>query len=214
MFPAELFAFLQDLKANNRREWFTENKARYEDTVRQPLSRFVEAFAEPLEAISPHCLCDKGSIFRIHRDTRFSPDKTPYKTHAAAQFRHERGKDVHAPGFYLHLEPGEVFVGGGLWRPDSASLSKVRSYMVAWPDRWRQAKSGGALGGDSLSRSPRGFAPDHPLVEDLKRKDFVMMVSFSEKEACRADFLERCGQACGRVGPLIQFLCQALDFAY
>ena len=125
-FGRTFFEFLEDLKANNNSEWFKANKERYIDEVRTPLQQFVLDFAPHLKKISPHFVADPrpvgGSIFRIYRDIRFSKDKTPYKTHAAAQFRHKGGKDVHAPGFYLHLAPGEVFAGFGIWRPDSPSL--------------------------------------------------------------------------------------------
>ena len=95
-----------------------------------------------LKKISPHFIADPrpvgGSIFRIYRDIRFSKDKQPYKTHAAAQFRHEAGKDVHAPGFYLHLAVGEVFAGFGIWRPDSSSLLKIRKAIINHPDQWKK----------------------------------------------------------------------------
>ncbi|MCH7945702.1 MAG: TIGR02453 family protein, partial [Armatimonadetes bacterium] len=110
----ELLKFLSDLKKNNNRQWFQKNKDRYESDVREPLLKFIEAFEPRLHKISPHFIADArktgGSLFRIYRDTRFSHDKRPYKTHAGVQFRHERAKDVHAPGFYLHIEPKQVFV--------------------------------------------------------------------------------------------------------
>ena len=102
-----LFDFFRELKANNNREWFQANKERYERQVREPLLQFVEDFGVRLAEISPHYVADarrsSGSLFRINRDVRFSADKSPYKTAAGIQFRHESGKDVHAPGFYLHL---------------------------------------------------------------------------------------------------------------
>ena len=214
MFTPALFQFLRDLAANNRREWFQANRADYESLVRRPLQEFAEAFAGPLEDFSMHFIADKGSLFRIHRDVRFSADKSPYKTHAAAQFRHERGKDVHAPGFYLHLEAGGAFAGGGLWRPDACALNKVRQAIVAWPGRWVESLAGGPLEGESLSRPPRGYAADHPLIEDLKRKDFVRTVQFTQEEVCRPDFLLRFTDSCAQVGPLVRFLCEALDLPY
>ena len=113
-----LFDFMRELKANNERPWFEANKARYRAEVRDPMLDFIEAFAEPLAEISPHFRADPrpngGSLFRIYRDTRFAKDKTPYKTNVGAHFRHEAGKDAHAPGFYLHLEPGMCFAGCGV----------------------------------------------------------------------------------------------------
>src|SRR5919112_754543 len=114
-FGPELFGFLAELRAHNDRDWFAANKERYEGDVLEPALAFIEDFEPHLRAISPHLRADArrvgGSLFRIYRDTRFSKDKTPYKTTAGIYFRHEQGKDVQAPGFYLHLAPGEVFAG-------------------------------------------------------------------------------------------------------
>lgn len=138
----ELFTFLKELKENNDKTWFQENKGRYEKQVREPLFRFIADFGIHLAWISQHYVADPrkvgGSLFRIHRDIRFSPDKSPYKTHAGIQFRHESGKDVHAPGFYLHLEPNNVFTAIGVWQPDAESLGKIRDAIVAHADRWQQ----------------------------------------------------------------------------
>src|SRR4029078_4024466 len=135
----ELFAFLEDLRANNDRDWFAANKHRYEEHVLEPALDFVAAFAPYLETISPRFLADArpsgGSLFRIYRDTRFSKDKSPYKTNVGIHFRHERAKDAHAPGFYLHLGPDEVFAGGGVWHPDTQAATRVREASVAVPDR-------------------------------------------------------------------------------
>ena len=134
-FEPSLFKYLRDLKNNNERPWFKANKARYEEELRGPMLRFIEDFAPHLEKISVHFLADArpvgGSLFRIYRDTRFAKDKTPYKTHAGAHFRHVRAKDVHAPGFYLHMEPGNVFMGAGIWHPDNPTLGKIREAIVA-----------------------------------------------------------------------------------
>ena len=130
----ELTKFLRQLAKNNNREWFQKNKERYEGEVRDPLLRFVEAFGPRLQKISPHFVADPkkmgGSLFRIYRDTRFSRDKSPYKTFCGVQFRHERAKDVHAPGFYLHIQPDEVFVGVGLWHPEGDTLRLIRDAIV------------------------------------------------------------------------------------
>ena len=130
----KLFNFLSELKENNNKEWFESNKARYESDVREPLLRFVTDFGVRLAEVSPHFVADArksgGSLFRIYRDVRFSKDKTPYKTNAGLQLRHESGKDVHAPGFYLHLQPNEVFIGVGIWHPDNTTLGKIRDAIV------------------------------------------------------------------------------------
>ena len=108
-FDPEFFEFMADLAANNDREWFAANKERYEAEVLEPALAFIEDFSYRLREISPNFVADPrrtgGSLFRIYRDTRFAKDKTPFKTHTGMQFRHVAGKDVHAPGFYLHLDP-------------------------------------------------------------------------------------------------------------
>ena len=180
-FSPELFRFLRQLKKNNRRDWFAANKPRYEREVRDPLLGFITDFGPRLSKISSHFVADPrpagGSMFRIYRDTRFAKDKSPYKIMAAAQFRHQDGKDVHAPGFYLHLEPGNVFVGTGIYHPDNRTPTKVRDAIIEHPDRWRRIvtarafKENWTLGGGSLKKPPRGYDPEHPFIEDLKRKD-------------------------------------------
>ncbi|HZD04000.1 MAG TPA: TIGR02453 family protein, partial [Longimicrobiales bacterium] len=137
-FSPALFRFLQDLADHNDRDWFDANRHRYEEDVREPALRFILAFGPRLKEISPHFRADPrkqgGSLFRIHRNLRFQPDAPPYKTHTGIQFRHEAGRDAHAPGFYLHLEPGGCFVGVGTWRPDSTTLKVIREAIVADPD--------------------------------------------------------------------------------
>ena len=220
-FTPELFAFLADLRENNNREWFAANKDRYESAVLEPALDFVADFAPYLDKISPHIRADPrpsgGSLFRIYRDTRFSKDKTPYKTNVGINFRHERAKDAHAPGFYLHLSPGEVFAGGGVWHPDTAAVGRIREAIVADPDGWRRATRTGAfaktfaLGGDSLKRPPAGFDADHPFVEDLKRKDFFGWTQLTEEQATAPGFVAEYARLCRGVWPLMRFLGEALD---
>ncbi len=221
----ELFDFLRELKENNNRDWFQANKARYESGVKEPLLAFVAAFDEPLRSVSPHMRADSrpvgGSMFRIYRDVRFGKDKSPYKTHAAAQFRHVKaGRDIHAPGFYLHLEPGLVFGGAGVKAPDSASLRKIRERIVADPDGWHQATSSGDLErgcrfeGAALKRAPKGFDPDHPQIEDLKKKEYILVQDFTEKAATRSDFLDRYLAFCQKAAPLMAFLAGPLDLEW
>jgi len=223
-FGPGLFRFLRDLKVSNDRAWFAANKGRYEDEVRGPALDFVADVAPHLERVSPHFVADPrpsgGSLFRIHRDTRFAKDKSPYKTYVGIQFRHELGKDAHAPGFYLHLEPASVFVGAGIWHPDPSTLARIREAIVDDPEAWRRATSGKTfderfqLAGESLKRAPAGFDPAHPLIEDLKRKDFICVASHTEKDVCAAGFLEDFARTCRDASPLVRFLCAALDVPY
>ena len=223
-FGPELFDFLADLRANNDREWFQANKGRYEQRVKEPLLRFIEDFEPYLHSISEHFVADArangGSMFRIYRDVRFSKDKTPYKTQAAVHFRHEAGKSAHAPGFYLHLAPDEVFAGVGLWRPDSAALGRIRDRIVADAAGWENAVGASAfveefdLAGDSLKRPPKGFDPEHPRIEDLKRKDHVATCMFDEDEATAAGFIDSFADACRRASPYVEFLTTAVELPY
>ena len=223
-FGPELFEFLLDLRANNMREWFQENKGRYERHVKEPLLQFIEDFEPYLHSISEHFVADArangGSMFRIYRDVRFSKDKTPYKTQAAVHFRHEAGKSAHAPGFYLHLAPDEVFAGVGLWRPDSAALGRIRDRIVAGPAGWENVAGATEfvdefdLGGDSLKRPPKGFDPEHPHIEDLKRKDHVAACMFDEDEATAAGFIDSFADACRTASPYMEFLTRAVGLPY
>lgn len=216
----QLFDFLRDLRNHNHREWFQANKERYERDVRDPLLAFVRDAAAPLAKISPEIQADArpsgGSLFRIYRDTRFSKDKTPYKTHAAVQFRHRGGKDVHAPGFYLHLESGNVFVGAGLWRPESEPLRAVRTAIATRPADWKRVVNAPAfkkmcvLEGEVAKRPPTGFAAEHPLIDEIRRKDFIAVARFKDGEAIRPGFLDAVITACRAAAPLNAFICRAL----
>jgi len=159
-------------------------------------------------------------MFRIYRDTRFATDKRPYKTNVGAQFRHHSSGDAHAPGFYLHLDPGEIFCGGGIWHPESATLQSIRSAIVHEPARWKRATQSKAftkhceIWGESLARPPRGFDPDHPLLADLKRKDFFGLTSFTEKQACQPDFIDQVARSCAACSDLVHFLCDAVGIGF
>src|SRR6202047_2615171 len=146
-FGAGFFQFFRELSANNRRDWFQANKSRFETEVRDPMIRFIGDFSPRLRVISRHYYADPspvgGSMFRIYRDVRFSKDKSPYKTNAGMFFHHVAGREkgIATPGFYLHLSPGEVFVGAGLWHPESQNLAKIRDAIVTHPDRWKRSTS-------------------------------------------------------------------------
>lgn len=222
-FNKATFTFLEELVENNDREWFKTNKSRYEEVVRDPALRFITDFAPRLKSLSRHFRADPrlvgGSLFRIYRDTRFSKDKSPYKTYTGIQFRHDAGKDAHAPGFYLHLEPGSIFVGVGTWRPDSASVKKIRDHLVDDPAGWGRAtgkrfSSRFSLAGDSLKRPPKGFDPEHRLIEDLKRKDFIGVANLSQSRVVRRDFMDEFEEIAKAGVPLVRFLCRALDVPF
>ena len=223
-FSPALFTFLRDLKKNNDRDWFKANRPRYEDVVQEPALAFIEDFGPHLHAISPHFRADPrpagGSLFRIYRDTRFSKDKSPYKTHIGIHFRHELAKSAHAPGFYLHLEPGQTFLGAGIWRPDTEPLAQIRAAIAEDPGRWISATRADEfadvydLGGDSLKRAPAEFDPEHPLIDELKRKDFIAMRSVTDKAACSRGFVEDTAGTFAVAGPLVRFLCDAIGVPF
>ena len=219
-----LFDFLRELKANNERSWFEANKARYIADVRDPMLDFIAAFGEPLAEISPHFVADPrangGSLFRIYRDTRFSPDKRPYKTNVGAHFRHVAGKDAHAPGFYLHLDTEACFAGCGIWSPGGESLAKIRNAIADNPGEWKRVSQAKAfretfdIMGQSLKRPPRGFDASHPLIEDLKRKDFVARTRFDEADAVQPDFLQRFVQIVSTGAEFVRFLSRAIGVPF
>ena len=217
-FRPELFTFLRQLKRNNKREWFAKNKHRYETDVRDPALLFIAGFAPHLHKLSPHFVADprpsRGSLFRIYRDTRFASDNTPFKTHVGIHFSHSSGKDAHAPVFYLHLEPDGCFAAAGVWHPDNAALTKLRSAIVAEPQAWTKVRKKIELEGDTLKRPPRGFDPNHRFIEDLKRKDFVASVEFEEADLCQASFTRDFAAACKTMLPLVEFTTRALDLDF
>jgi uncharacterized protein (TIGR02453 family) len=216
-FTPDLFRFLEELTANNQREWFLANKERYISAVRDPFLRFIADLSFPLNSISPYAVADPrpsgGSLFRIYRDVRFSEDKSPYKTHAAAYFSHAKaGRNVHAPGFYLHLEPRGCFAAAGLWHPDPSTLNRIRNAIVAQPKSWEKVRrSRWKMEGESLSRPPKGYDPDHRFIEDLKRKDFVFSVALAEEQVCGPRFLSDFLGICRKMSPLVEFLTKALQ---
>lgn len=219
--PAGYFKFFKELASNNNREWFEDNKPRFKRDVQEPLVAFVEAMGPRLKKVSKHFVADPrlngGSIFRIYKDVRFSKDKTPYKTHGGVQFRHARGKDAHAPGFYVHIAPGEVFYGGGIWMPPSDALLAVREAIRDDGAAWKKATTGAAfrkrfktIRGDQLTRPPRGFDAEDPNIDDLKRKSFFAMQEGTQKEAQSASFPDAVAAAMTDAAPLMKFLCKAL----
>lgn len=223
-FDSSTLRFLTDLAGHNERPWFAANKQRYDDHVATPALAFIDAFTEPLARISRHFVAAPkrvgGSLMRVYRDTRFAHDKTPFKTNIGIQFRHERGRDVHAPGFYVHIEPGASFLGAGIWHPEPSALTAIRMAIVEQPTAWRQARDSAEfrrqfeLDGDQLMRVPRGFSADAPHADDLRRKDFIATCSLGDRDVLRSGFAERVAERFGAAAPLMRFLCDALDFKF
>ncbi len=220
-FPAGTMKFLKQLKRKNDRDWFNDNKPRYESDVREPALAFIEAMQKPMHRLSEYVDVVPqrvgGSLMRVYRDTRFSADKTPYKTNLGIQFRHMAGKNVHSPGFYIHIEPGEVFLGVGIWHPDSPALAAIRERIEEDPAAWKRVRDGKAfrshflLTGDSLKRPPRGFDAEHPMIEDLKRRDFIGVGQLEPKSIESSNLVKDTTRAFKAAIPFVRFLCGALN---
>jgi uncharacterized protein (TIGR02453 family) len=223
-FRPETVRFLEELSANNNREWFNANKSRYEEDVLDVALRFVQAMHDPLSEFAPRFTAIPkrvgGSLMRIYRDTRFSKDKTPYKTNIGIQFRHEMAKDVHSPGYYVHIDPEQVFLGAGMWRPAPNALRAIRERIAAKPAEWERARNDKAfsryfaMGGEILTRPPRGFAGDHPQIEDIKRKDFIAVRNMSPEDALTPRFQQKVEAAFKAATPYMQFLCKAVNVPF
>jgi uncharacterized protein (TIGR02453 family) len=219
-FSAGSFAFLEELAANNNRDWFAEHKQEYEALVRTPALAFIDAVGERLPAIAPRFVADSrkssGSLMRIHRDTRFSRDKTPYKTNIGIQFRHESGRDVHTPGYYVHISAAECFIGVGIWRPPSDALARIRSAIDEQPQAWLAARDDAnfsrwfRLAGEQLKTAPRGFDRAHPLINDIRRKDFIAIADIPPVLVEQTDFSDIACDYFATGVPLMRFLCSAL----
>jgi uncharacterized protein (TIGR02453 family) len=223
-FQPALVSFLEDLRFHNERPWFEANRQRYERDLREPALAFIEAMGPRLAAISPELVADTrkvgGSLMRVNRDIRFSKDKSPYKTNLGIQFRHSAGKDVHAPGLYFHVEPGEAFLAAGLWHPDKEPLAQIRTAIAERPADWLAARDDAGfqrlwrLGGEANKRPPRDFDPDHPLIEDIKRTDFIAVAELPEEAIFGPAFPDRAGEYFAAATPLMRYLCGAVGLHY
>jgi uncharacterized protein (TIGR02453 family) len=223
-FTDKSFTFLRGLARNNKREWFLKHKEDYDTQVRAPFLRLLQDLQPELAAISPQFRADPrpvgGSLFRIHRDTRFANDKTPYKTHAGARLFHQRYREVDSPSFYIHIQPGHCFVGAGLWHPEPATRTRIRTFLVENPEAWRKAVHSPAfkrrfeLGGEMLQRAPRGFPAEHPLAEDLKRQSFVGSTPLADSVVLGPQLRRSIGSALQGLAPLVDYLCASLDLEF
>jgi uncharacterized protein (TIGR02453 family) len=223
-FTPATFRFFKAVERNNNRDWFHAHKDDYDRHVREPFLQLITDLGAPLAKVSSHYRADPrkvgGSLFRMHRDTRYAHDKTPYKTWAGARFFHERRHEIQAPAFYLHVQPGECFAGGGLWHPEADALKRIRAFLDDNPAAWKAATRSKAFTshftfwGESLSRPPRGFAPDHELLEDLKRKNFAAGENFTEALACSSELLPFVAATFKRIAPMVDYLCAAQELEF
>jgi len=219
IYSAQTLTFLQSLASNNHRDWFQSHQQDYERVVREPSLQLIRELEKPLDKLAPFfpAVAKKvgGSLMRIHRDVRFSGDKSPYKTNVGIQFRHAAGKDVHAPGFYLHIEPQNCFIGAGCWRPAGATLVAIRQAIVEDSRRWLRVRNDKTMradfhfAGESLKTAPRGYAKDHPRIEDLRRKDFLIVSPLEESTVTSAGLIPAVLAKIKAARPWMRFLCLA-----
>lgn len=221
---SELFEFLEDLARNNNRAWFNANKPRFERAVREPVLELIEQLDAPLRRSAPmlrvRARRSGGSLMRIYRDTRFSKDKTPYKTNIGISVRHQADENIHAPGIYIHLAADECFVGAGCWRPQRETLVAIRRAIHTDPKAWHRARDQKKFravyefAGESLKTAPRDYDKDHPEIEDLRRIDYMALAKMSPSEFTDPGVVDRVVGLIRDAKPLMKFLCGAIDIPY
>jgi len=218
-FPKNAIDFLRRLKRNNNRPWFEKHKSEYETDVKLPMQSFISSLQPHFDSFAPEFdVNPKRSLFRIYRDIRFSKDKTPYKTHVAAHFvLRGKPKGTEGSGYYLHIEPGSIFLGGGIYMPDSDQLKKIRREIANRPEVFLSivnnnqfVKRFKKIDGDKLQRVPIGFDPNHPMAEWLKLKQFFVGVEWGEEKCLRAQFVKEVAKVFEVATPLVAFLNDAM----
>jgi uncharacterized protein (TIGR02453 family) len=218
-FPKEGMAFLRSLKKNNDREWFTPRKSTFEAAVRQPMIELVSAIHREMLRFAPEYVGEPAKcVYRIYRDTRFSKDKTPYKTYASALFlRNGFSKYAGGAAYYFAVSPENIEVAGGLYTPDRDVLLAVRQYIadhhkqfLTTFDRTRVKKLLGELQGESLTRVPKGFDPDHPAADLIRRKQYLLDTQLDPKLATTPKLLGELVTRIGAMTPFVEFLNRPL----
>ncbi|MGI9667658.1 MAG: DUF2461 domain-containing protein [Acidimicrobiia bacterium] len=225
-FSPAVFAFLKEVEANNNKQWWDANKDRYIEVIREPAKEFIADFGPRLQAISEHFVADTrtngGSLMRPYRDTRFSKDKTPYKSNVGIQFRHELGKDVHAPGFYVHIAPGDCWAGVGLWRPEAKVARKIRDRIYEDPDDWKKATKYKSFTNtwtispqddEMLKRVPKEYE-DPAYPDDVRMKSFTAGAKLTQKAVTSADFDDVLAKQFKAASDYTGFLCEAIGVPY
>lgn len=217
--------FLRGLERHNNRQWFQQHKADYEIHVRAPFQHLLGDLQPILATISPHFRSDPkmvgGSMFRIQRDTRFSGDKAPYKPWQGARLFHERRKQVAAPSFYLHLQPGASFVGAGLWHPETKTQRRIRQFIFDNPAGWAHAAHGKALrkrfapqSAEMLVRPPTGFPADFEYIDDLRHRNFALTRPLADADIHSPQLLGILEKDLAQLAPFVDYLCAALDLEF
>jgi uncharacterized protein (TIGR02453 family) len=217
--------FLRGLARHNEKPWFEAHRQDYEAHVRQPFLRLITDLQPALATISPHFRADLrtvgGSLFRIHRDARFSNDKSPYKAWQGARLFHERRREVAAPSFYVHLQPGESFVGAGLWHPEPDTQRRVRHFILDNPGTWKATAHAPALrrrfdldDSEVLTRVPRGFPADFEFVDDLRHRNWVFWRPLDDATMTGPRLRKTLEADLAALAPFVDYLCAALDLEF
>lgn len=220
-FSRKTLAFLRALTRNNDREWFRAKKPEYEQHVRGPMIELLARLSADFPRFAPELVSEpRVSLYRIYRDTRFSNDKTPLKTHAAAHFPSRRFPKGEGSGLYLEIGPTGVWIGGGLYMPSSSDLRLIREHLAAHHRRLHRIvtnapfrRAVGALEGERLSRVPRGYLKDHPAAEYLRYKQFLAGCGYEADFATSSRFYPRLLSVFAAVVPLMRFLNEPLEHA-
>ena len=221
-FPKQGLAFLRSLKRNNTRTWFEKRKDEYEQLVKLPMQSLISDLRPPFRSFAPEFdVNPKRSIFRIYRDVRFSKDKRPYKTNVAAHFvLRGKPKGVSGSGYYLNIEPGEVYAGAGIYMPAGDQLKKIRRAVAERSEEFLEivnersfTKMFGGLEGETLVRVPAGYSPDHPMAAYLRHKHFFVGRSWPESRCLTARFVDDVAKTFETATPLVHFLNQAIGSA-
>jgi uncharacterized protein (TIGR02453 family) len=217
MFTKKTLSFLRSLKRNNRREWFHERRDQYEAHCRGPMIQIIERVANDLPAFAPDLVADpRISLFRQFRDTRFSGDKTPLKTHIGATFPNRALGRLNGAGLYFEVAPSWVWIGGGLWAPDTSQLQLVREHVAANHRRLDAIVKApafrkiGGLQGDTMTRVPRGFAKDHPAAQYLMYRQFLGFREDPAQLAASTTFYKQLIGTMKTIVPLVSFLNEPL----
>lgn len=218
-FPPEAMTFLRGLKKHNTREWFQPRKHIYEEQVKAPMLELVTAVMQAMLDFAPDYVSDPGkAIFRIYRDTRFSKDKTPYKTHIAAVFT-PRGAGKNS-GYYFSVSTDEIEAGGGVYMPPPEDLRAIRGYLAEHHQEFRRIATArevkrlfGEMTGDSLTRTPKGFPADHPAADLLRMKQFLLFRPLEVSIATTPKLYREIVKRFQAVTPFLEFLNRPLKQA-
>lgn len=224
-FSEASFKFLRGLARHNDKAWFNAHRAQYEEHVRQPFLQLIADLQPGLARVSEHFRADPrtqgGSLFRIYRDARFSHDKSPYKSWQGARLFHQRRREVPAPSFYIHLQPGESFVGAGIWHPEPDVQRRIRQFIFDNPASWKNAAHAPALRrhfdleqAEKLVRPPRGFPAEFEFIDDLKHRNWVMWRTLDDVTMTGPRLRSTLDKDLARLGPFVDYLCAALDLEF